>query len=82
MGISVIKIASTEACALVAPCSYMIKKYPYRDELLQNAEVLDIAKREETKVTQWLHSVNRFLQFLCDKGKEQIKEEFCGSQSD
>jgi len=44
----------------ISSSDYMLKKYPYNDPLLLNAQVLDISKRTDQKFASVMYFVNRY----------------------
>ena len=66
----------------VAACEYMKKSYPFKDDVLVNAEIIDVAKRTNIKLSQWMFYVKKFPQCLSPQEKEQVEDEFCHFQAD
>lgn len=58
-------------------CDYMIKKFPYNDPILLNAEVADIAKRNQHSFRQVQYFTDRFQCLMPDNcSLDEIEQEF------
>lgn len=66
----------------VAACEYMIKSYPFKDPVLLNAEIINVAKRLTISLSQWLFFVEKFPECLSAEEKEAVEEELCNFQAD
>lgn len=59
----------------IAAASYMIHNYPFNEELLVNAEVLDISQRSTAKFTTVEYFTSRF-SLIPDDKMDQLQDEF------
>lgn len=55
-------------------CSYMRKSYPFEEEVLQNADVLDVSKRTQVQLNKWLFFANKFPQFVPEDERDQLED--------
>ncbi|XP_072173823.1 uncharacterized protein [Diadema setosum] len=65
----------------VAACEYMIKSYPFKDPVLVNAEIINVAKRA-ISLSQWMFFVEKFPECMSAEEKEAVEEELCNFQAD
>ena len=56
-------------------CKYMIQKYPFNDNFLINARVLNITNRCQHKLKEIVYFVNRF-KIVEDAALDNLEEEF------
>ena len=67
----------------IRACDYMISKFPFDDDVLLNAKVVDISKRLEMSFHQILYFINRFkcLRSAVSCTVDELEEEFMAYQT-
>ncbi|XP_077422813.1 uncharacterized protein LOC144052536 [Vanacampus margaritifer] len=63
-------------------CSYMIRAFPFGDEVLVNARILDISYRQDCKFRQVRFFAERYPHLLTKDDKRSLEEEFLVYQCD